>query len=148
MVDPARLRRLLDRIGVELSHLRRLAGRADLAGDADRLAGVKYRFIVAIEAAIDAGEHVIASEALRAPESFADVFSVLGEAGLLPADLVPALERMARFRNLLVHGYADVDDGRVLEILRCRLDDLEAFRREVARLVIEPRHGAGGDGAG
>ena len=34
---------------------------------------------------------------------------------------------MARFRNLLVHGYAVVDDNRVIEILQTRLEDLDAF---------------------
>ena len=39
----------------------------------------------------------------------------------------------ARFRNLLVHGYAKVDDTRVVEILRNRVDDLAAFRTALAR---------------
>lgn len=39
---------------------------------------------------------------------------------------------MARFRNLLMHGYADVDDDRVAEILATRLGDLSEFRRELA----------------
>ena len=34
---------------------------------------------------------------------------------------------MARFRNVLVHLYADVDEARVLAILRGSLDDLDAF---------------------
>ncbi len=42
---------------------------------------------------------------------------------------------MARFRNLLVHGYLRVDDARVIEILRSRLGDLESFRSQIARTV-------------
>lgn len=45
---------------------------------------------------------------------------------------MPALQNMARFRNLLVHGYARVDDRRVIGVLQTRLPDLEAFRRSVA----------------
>ena len=40
---------------------------------------------------------------------------------------------MARFRNLLVHGYAVVDDNRVIEILKTHLGDLDEFRRSLAR---------------
>ena len=40
---------------------------------------------------------------------------------------------MARFRSLLVHGYAVVDDNRVIEVPQTRLEDLEAFRRSLAR---------------
>jgi uncharacterized protein YutE (UPF0331/DUF86 family) len=39
---------------------------------------------------------------------------------------------MARFRNLLVPGYAEVDDRRVLQVLRDRLDELAALRRALA----------------
>lgn len=97
---------------------------------------MKYRFIVAVEAAIDSCRHIVASEGLRAPTDFADAFAALGEGGFLPADLVPALQDMARFRNLLVHGYARVDDARVVEVLRTRLGDLEAFRRSVAARIV------------
>lgn len=139
MVDVARLRFLLDRIGEETRHLRRLADQepALLRGDPDKLAAVKYRFIVAIEAAIDACQHVIASEGLRAPTDFADSFAAVGEAGLLDEVPLDRMQDMARFRNLLVHGYARVDDDRVVSILRTRLDDLDAFRRALARTVTE-----------
>jgi len=108
MVDAARLRALLDRIRDETAHLRRLAavGRDDLLADPDLMAAAKYRFVVAIEASIDAAEHVIASEGLRAPNDFADAFASLAEAGVIPTDLLPRLQAMARFRDLLVHGYA------------------------------------------
>ncbi len=137
MVDPGRLRALLDRLARELAELRRLAALApaDLLADPDRMAAVKYRFVVAIEACIDAGQHVIASEGLRAPDNFAETFSILGDGGYLEPGTVAPLQDMARFRNLLVHGYLRVDDTRVIEILRSRLEDLEAFRAQIARTV-------------
>lgn len=135
MVDVGRLRALLDRIAEESGHLRRLAGMTDgdLLDDPDRVAAVKYRFVVAIEAAIDAAQHVIASEGLRAPSDFADAFRVLDEAGYLADGSAGRLQDMARFRNLLVHGYARVDDERVVDILRSRVGDLDGFRQDVAR---------------
>ena len=139
MVDPGRLRSLLDRLAEESGHLTRLASLTDdeLLGDADRLAAAKYRFVVAIEVCIDVGEHVAASEGLRAPADFADTFASLAQGGFLPEALVPNLQAMARFRNLLVHGYARVDDARVVELLRTRLGDIEDFRREIAARTIE-----------
>lgn len=102
----------------------------------DLLAAVKYRFVVAIETCIDVGQHVISSEGLRSPTDFADVFVVLGENNFLATNLVPPLQRMARFRNLLVHGYLRVDDSRVLEILNSNLADFDAFRREIAEAAL------------
>ena len=94
---------------------------------------MKYRFIVAIEVCIDVGRHVVASEGLRAPLDYADTFTVLADAGLLDPAIATELRDTARFRNLLVHGYAKVDDTRVVEILRDRVDDLAAFRTALAR---------------
>lgn len=34
--------------------------------------------------------------------------------------------------NVPLHAYQDVDDQRVITVLRSRLDDLDAFRREIA----------------
>lgn len=97
-----------------------------------------FRFVVAIEAAVDACRHVAASEGLRAPRDMRDAFVVLVEADWL--DERPELATMAGFRNLLVHGYAEVDDRRVREVLRTRLDDLDAFRRAVAaRATASPK---------
>ena len=135
MVDELRVRALLDRLGDEIDALRRLAvrDRDDLLADEDLLAAIKYRFIVAIEVCIDVGRHVIASEGLRAPLDYADVFAVLADASLLDRSTAADLRDTARFRNLLVHGYARVDDTRVVEILRGRVDDLAAYRTALAR---------------
>ena len=104
--------------------------------DDDRIAAVKYRFIVAIETCIDAGNHIIASEGLRAPRDYADVFAVLAEARSVPAGSVPSLATMARFRNLLVHECLAVEDERVAEVLRSSLRDLEAFKISIARTAV------------
>jgi uncharacterized protein YutE (UPF0331/DUF86 family) len=135
VVDELRVRALLDRLGNEIDALRRLAARDrdDLLADDDLLAAVKYRFIIAIEVCIDVGRHVIASEGLRAPLDYADVFAVLADASLLDRSTAADLRDTARFRNLLVHGYARVDDTRVVDILRERVDDLAAFRTALAR---------------
>lgn len=138
MVDVGRLRELLDRLReaeIELQRLRDL-GRQPVREDVDRLNSVKYLFVLAAEVAIDAGQHIIASEGLRAPASFAGVFEELDRDGWLPPNLAASLAAMARFRNLLVHGYGDVDDDRVIEILHgSPIDELAQFRTELARRI-------------
>ncbi|CAN5767834.1 DUF86 domain-containing protein [soil metagenome] len=137
MVDPRRIRQLLDRIAEETTHLRRLAAidRGQLLSDHDRLHAAKYGLVVAVEAAVDAGRHVIASEGLGAPDSFSDVFALLGKAGILADDIAGAMGRAARFRNLLVHQYAEVDNEQVVDVLASRLDDLDGFRVQLAQAV-------------
>lgn len=131
MVDVERLLSLLERIAAETRQLTRLAALPDsaLASDSDLLAAVKYRFVVAIEAAVDASRHVAASEGMRLPRDMRDAFVVLQETGWLPAGELPD---MAGFRNLLVHNYAEVNDDVVRAVLRTRLHELDTFRRAIA----------------
>lgn len=108
MVDAARLGALLDRLATGVDGLEALRAWTDERLLADDLAmpAVKYRFIVVMETAIDAGEYVIAAEALRAPTDYSDVCAVLADSGWLDGGLAGRLTGAARFRNLLVHGYA------------------------------------------
>lgn len=82
MVDPLRLRALLERLTSETADLRRLAryDTTTLLGDRDKLKSVKYGFVVAIEVCIDIGNHVIASGGHRSPQNYGDVFMVLADA--------------------------------------------------------------------
>jgi Protein of unknown function DUF86. len=41
---------------------------------------------------------------------------------------------MAKFRNMLVHIYWEIDDAKVLEIIRDDLKDLEEFMGEVGKI--------------
>ena len=135
MVDAPRVASLLQRIRDEAARLRRTAARddTDLFEDPDLLPAAKYRLIVVIEAATDVADHIIASEGLRPSTSFADSFRSLREAGWLDPELADALADAARFRNVLVHQYADVDDHRVVEIMRTRVDDLDRFVDTIAQ---------------
>jgi uncharacterized protein YutE (UPF0331/DUF86 family) len=134
MVDELRLLRLLDRLRQEIAHLRRLADYPveQLLGDPDRVAAAKYYLVVSIEICIDVGEHIIASEGLPTPGTYGEVFATLGAGGYLPSDKIEDYRRMAGFRNLLVHDYADVDDSRVIEIIRNQLGDFDLFAQAVA----------------
>lgn len=103
----------------------------------------KYRLVVAAEAAMSICTHLAARLAQKAPNSYAQCFDVLASAGVLSTELAQRMSNMARFRNLLVHGYAEVDDGRVWETLQGDLEDLEdledldAYLSEVGRALGE-----------
>ncbi len=87
---------------------------------------------LALECCLDIGSHIISSEKLREPEDNKDVFKVLAEAGYVPADMLETLQRMAGFRNILVHEYTRIDPEVVFAVLKRRLSDLRRFAREVA----------------
>jgi len=90
---------------------------------------------LAIEACLDIGQHVIAREGFRLPEDNKDVIAVLGENDVIPGALLPNLIAMARFRNMIVHDYARIDDQIVLDIVKRRLGDFDAFAQAIVRYV-------------
>lgn len=99
---------------------------------------------VAVEACLDIGRRLIALEGFRYPEDNKDVFQVLYEEGVVPEDLLPALVDMARFRNLIVHDYARVDDAKVYGILKKRLTDFDAYARAIAAYLEREEGDRGG----
>lgn len=141
MVDPGRLRRLLDRQRLETRRLRDLARhpREELAADEVLIAAAQFRLVVAIEASIDIAHHIIASEGLEAPDSYAGAFVSLGRGDVIPGDLVPALVNMAKFRNRLVHLYDETDERQAADIVHSRLGDLDRFRESIAAYLRHPR---------
>jgi uncharacterized protein YutE (UPF0331/DUF86 family) len=92
----------------------------------------------AIEACLDIGRHLIAREGFRYPEDNKEVFRVLAEEDVIPRDLLPRLEGMAGFRNVLVHGYAEIDDSRVYENLQERIGDFDEFARAIVAYLNRP----------
>lgn len=134
MVDVERLARLLTRIRQDLASLRRYRAvdRDELRRDEVRMGHVKYLFVTLIEGCIDAAHHVCASEGFGPPDTNADAMLVLARNDLLTEDLAETIADGVRFRNVLVHLYAEVDDERVVG----HLDQLDEVERFVAALTV------------
>jgi uncharacterized protein YutE (UPF0331/DUF86 family) len=109
--------------------------RETFLADQDILDVTCYRLLIAIEAALQICFHVNAQQLRQAPESYSDCFALLEKADVLPSSLTRNLQHMARFRNMLVRTYWDVDNGRVYEIFQGHLDDLRQFVRAIERLL-------------
>ena len=90
---------------------------------------------LAIETCMDVADHVVADRRLRVPETGAESFEILAEAGLLPTTLGTALALMVGFRNILVHDYTRLDPAIVIRVLRTDVNDLGRFRDAVRGLL-------------
>ena len=69
-----------------------------------------------------------------APADYAGCFGLLEDAGILAPDLSERLKNMARFRELLVHVYFEVDNRQEHDALRKNLADLRAFSAAIVAL--------------
>lgn len=133
MVDPARVRALLARLGERRERLSIYGERSpeEYLENEEAVAASKYLLITAIEDVLSVANHVVASEGYRSPVDYADAFAVLRDQDVLEEDLAERLMAMARFRNLLVHQYVEIDDRRVYAYLREDLADFDAFAAAV-----------------
>ncbi|MEW6045467.1 MAG: DUF86 domain-containing protein [Bacillota bacterium] len=120
--------RLLGVIEKRLDRLEKVAGTSleEYVADPDLQDRVERNFEVAIQACLDLALHVLADFPEPVPDTYRDVFRALVHRGILEASLGQRLEAMAGFRNLLVHGYADVVPEKVHHSLS-ELNDIRAF---------------------
>lgn len=88
--------------------------------------------MTAIAGCLHVAQHLCASEGWGPPSTNADALRLLGRHGVLAPELAEALSRAVGFRNLLVHGYAEIDDRLVVAQLD-RVDDLAGFVASVSR---------------
>lgn len=86
---------------------------------------------LAAEALLDSGNHVLVAHFNVSPSDYEDVIAQLGEQGVLTPALRDRLRGLGGFRNILVHGYVDIDRGRVYDTLHAELEDLIAFADEL-----------------
>lgn len=135
MVDPRRVRRLLEVLAEFRDHLVSLRDMPRDAYLAEHAFEGRYLVQASAQVCIDVANHVLSSEGWRTPKDFRDTFTVLEEHGVLDGELAARLRALAGLRNRLVHLYDDVDDARVQDALRSGLEDLDGFARSVARLV-------------
>jgi uncharacterized protein YutE (UPF0331/DUF86 family) len=132
MVDKGRVLRLLRAITDDTAVLRKEAGAShERRLDPIWLRGVKYTFVTAIEACVDVAQHICATEGWGPPADNGDAVRLLGEHGVLTADLATSVRKAVGFRNVLVHDYIEVDDSIVVGRLDS-LSDLDDFVRQVA----------------
>jgi len=106
-------------------------------GSYKNIQAAKYSLLEIIEACIDIANYIISVKGYRRAEEYSEMFRVLKEEGVIEKDLATKLEDMARFRNLLVHRYGEVDNTKVLEIIKHNLKDIEEFEKEIEKLIKE-----------
>jgi uncharacterized protein YutE (UPF0331/DUF86 family) len=86
---------------------------------------------MALQAALDASSHIVSARRLGEPETNRELFSLLAGDGWVSPGLLPVLQAMAGLRNILVHGYQQVDNAIVRDVVENRLQDLLGFVAEV-----------------
>jgi uncharacterized protein YutE (UPF0331/DUF86 family) len=88
---------------------------------------------LACEIALDSGNHVLAGAFGQPAETYPDVVTGLVRVAVLDPQLAADLAGLGGFRNLLVHGYLDLDPDRVWAVLETAPERFEAFAGAILR---------------
>lgn len=127
MTDPALVAKKLARIESCVSDLGRLARPESIETDVRERRFVEHTLQIAIQAALDVASHIASDRRLGEPRTNRELFDLLHRDGWIGAELTTNLRNMAGFRNVLVHGYDDVDLAVVRDVLDLHVGDLSAF---------------------
>ena len=78
---------------------------------------------------------MIADEGLRLPAEYADAFQVLMENRIIHKKLSATMEKMAKFRNVIIHQYEKIDPRIVVAILHKDLADFERYKKAIIKYL-------------
>jgi len=99
----------------------------------ERLTGDKvlFRYLertihLAVESVLDIGSHIISDERLGNPKFNSEIIEILAENEIIKEN-VEGYIKMAKFRNVIVHDYAEIDPEILLMIIKENLSDLKAI---------------------
>jgi uncharacterized protein YutE (UPF0331/DUF86 family) len=90
---------------------------------------------ILIEVCLDIANHLISDKEMRLPTGYADTFKVLAENKVINKKLFEALEKMAKFRNVVVHQYETIDPAIVISILQRNLSDFEKYKKAIIQYL-------------
>jgi len=137
MVDQLLVERILTDIN---SNIQALRNADDITWEVYKTDMRSRRFVerslhIIIEAVIDVAQHIVSDENLREPANYRDTFLVLAENGIIKAEHLYTYEKMAAFRNLIVHYYEQIDDEVVFGIFKKNLKDFVLFVSEISQFL-------------
>lgn len=88
-----------------------------------------------IELCMDIANHLISDKGMRLPTGYADTFGVLMENKVISKNLFKTMEKMAKFRNVVVHQYEKIDPVIVVSILHKNLNDFEKYKKAIIKYL-------------
>lgn len=90
---------------------------------------------IMIETCTDIANHIISDNELRTPHTYADTFKVLFENKIISEELFDIMNKMSKFRNIIVHQYETIDSAIVISILKKHLDDFITYKTAILTFI-------------
>ena len=129
MVDKELLSRKLSRLHsclVELERAEDITWEKFIADIRSRAFVERYLHLC-VEEVVDIANHFVSFHRWREPTSYRDLFLILHENGIIPAENLRTFQNMVSFRNILVHRYEQIDNEILFGIFRKHFGDFDLF---------------------
>ncbi len=138
--DPEVLRRHLAALRQALRHLAPYAGRgaAELRSDTALRWAIERGLQLSAQNVLDIATHLAAASGVDAPD-YASAIEGLATLGVVSPEFAARLRPLAGFRNVLVHGYLELDLAIVERVLKEELATLESFAAQVEAYLAAAR---------
>lgn len=124
----------------ELSELKKLAilsFEEFSSGDGHKLA--EYHLHRALEGVFNISAHILSRIPGAQATQYAEIAAKLGEFGIIDKDFAEnTLVKMAKYRNRLVHFYAEIKNDELYDIAKNRLGDFDIFLSAVKKVLEHP----------
>jgi len=126
------LKRCLNRIREKIP-----ANVASLESDLDKQDIIILNLERAVQLCVDIAAHTLARLETRPPQTMAECFTRLHEAGVICPETADRLRKSVGFRNIVVHEYQLISWDAVFAIVTKHLDDFRGFAREILNWLSE-----------
>ncbi|NYB26273.1 MAG: DUF86 domain-containing protein [Methanobacteriaceae archaeon] len=107
---------------------------AEYSTDPMRKRALERLIQITVESVMDVSAILVKEMRLGLPYGEEDFLDKISGTVLSPV-LVEKLREMKGFRNILVHGYSQIDDERVYEILTNDIEDVIEFKEAVIEFL-------------
>lgn len=104
--------------------------------DERNILSIKHLLLESIEACGNICVHISAKKLFKAPSSFTECFENLYKSKVIDEDLSTKLIKMARFRNILVHRYWQIDDQKILDYAKNSHGDFNHFLKAIIKSTL------------
>lgn len=132
-MDEKRVISLLDRLEQYEKELRKYLplNFKDYGKDLEKKRFVERTLQLLIEVCIDTCQLLVKELKLGLPEEEESLFEKLQEAGVISKKMAGTLSDMKKFRNVLIHHYAKIEDAKVFQHATEQRSDFVGFKKEV-----------------
>lgn len=127
MTDADLIEKKLAFIETCVRELRQLSQPEHIENDIREERFVAHTLQIAIQAALDIASHIVSDGRLGEPRTNRELFDLLQRDQWLSPQLAKTMRQIVGFRNIVVHGYQNVDPRIMRDIVENRLHDFLAF---------------------